>query len=388
MGHFSHNCKLTGIPITGGTKVVLFPMTMRPYLGDNSEKNLKKFGTTYQCSNDTIRMKFSPCWLPIKGEYDDYGGMENIEHDDNTKVLEDYYGLTIEQIVGVITCHRKDDGYSENLDCIKDKSVEYEYGKPVYQERYQELLPISGMWIHREVYDKLVEEPSEDYFDKLDFGIPAFLKSLGFEADGVDETKERYKLKFKKDNCILYSDGTWIDGHVYTLPELKKLCKTLGTEIDISQHLKKGQVEQLFDYVVPEIKNLKNLRDLDEKELEEVFKNIEGEDVKEQMKRFFREDAESSHVLDLLKSTFLNGERYKITNKMTLVYYEAARQGKLRSNLVEFWRFDHYMWCMGRYYAPVGTGPQDGEPEDVKKVINIANDIINKLVKERNGEDE
>lgn len=387
MGHFSHNCKLTGIPITGGTKVVLFPMLLRAYLGENSDKALKEIGTTYQCSNDTIRMKFSPCWFPIKGEYDDYGGMENIEHDDNTKVLEDYYGLTIEQIVGVITCHRKDDGYSDDLDCIKDKGVKYEYGKPVYQERYKELLPISGMWIHREVYDKLVESPTGDYFDKLDFGIPAFLKSLGFEEDGVDETKERYKLKFKKDNFILYSDGTWLDGHVYTLQELRNLCKKNGVTIDISQHAKKGEVEQLFDYVVPEVKSLKTFRDFDEKEMAAAIEKEGKEKAVETMKKLLREDVESTHVLDLLKRTFLNEDRYKITNKMTPVYYEAARQGKLRQNLVEFWRFDHYMWCMGRYYAPVGTGPQDGEHKAVQKVLNVANDIINNLIKDRYAEE-
>ena len=34
------------------------------------------------------------------------------------------------------------------------------------------------------------------------------------------------------------------------------------------------------------------------------------------------------------------------------------------------------MFVMGRYYAPVGTGPQDGEHSDVYKVLTLAAEIV------------
>jgi hypothetical protein len=34
---------------------------------DNSDETLVKYGKTYMCSNDGPRMKYSPCWFPIKG---------------------------------------------------------------------------------------------------------------------------------------------------------------------------------------------------------------------------------------------------------------------------------------------------------------------------------
>jgi hypothetical protein len=65
MGHYSHTCKLSGIPITGGEPVVLIAMSINANRYDNSEKSLTKYGTCYQCSNDSTRLKFSPCWFPI-----------------------------------------------------------------------------------------------------------------------------------------------------------------------------------------------------------------------------------------------------------------------------------------------------------------------------------
>ena len=36
------------------------------------------------------------------------------------------------------------------------------------------------------------------------------------------------------------------------------------------------------------------------------------------------------------------------------------------------------MYATGKFYFPVGTSPQDGDIKSVKKVLNIANDIINR----------
>src|SRR5579859_7955463 len=122
MGHFSHCCKLTGIPITSGSAVLI---VMRPVrnLYDNSEESLKKYGSAYMCSNDTTRLKYVPVWYPIRGEYNEYGCMENIVEDDHTKIIENYYGLTIQQILDIVCSGRKDDGYDDALKVIKKPFV-------------------------------------------------------------------------------------------------------------------------------------------------------------------------------------------------------------------------------------------------------------------------
>lgn len=84
MGHYSMNCKLSHLPITGGTPAVLIIMTPVKNLYNNSEKSLQTYGSTCLVSNDGPRLKFIPCWFPIRGTYNDYGGLEDIIEDDNT----------------------------------------------------------------------------------------------------------------------------------------------------------------------------------------------------------------------------------------------------------------------------------------------------------------
>ena len=119
MGHFSYTCKLSGLPITGSTPAVLIVMKLRKKIYDNSESHLKKFGKTCLISNDGTQVKFQPVWFPIRANYNDYGGTEDIIKDDNTEALEKYYGLTIEQIMDIVTSGRKDDGYDGSLSAIK-----------------------------------------------------------------------------------------------------------------------------------------------------------------------------------------------------------------------------------------------------------------------------
>lgn len=397
MGHFSHNCKLTGLPITGGTPAVLIAMKLRGDLYDNSEKSLMKYGKTYQCSNEGPRLKFIPCWYPIKGDYNDYGGMENIIEDDNTKALEEYYGLSIQQIVDVLTSGRKDDGYCDSLKPIKDDKADDEYGKPVYQERYKELLSISGMWVHREVYEKLTSEPTGSYFDKLDLGTPQLLIALGFEQIEDDATEKRYNLRFEKDGLIVNSDGTWINlggnRSVYNLKDFAKYCEEHDVVIDIENHGKKDRTEQVFDYIIPTLNKIVKRHEYNEEEqavedkrVEEFLKTATKAERKEFIQGLLRE--ESNRMTDTIRHLLLHGERYTNISQLTRKYFEHAKQGKLKQNAVEFWRFDHYMFVMGCYYDIVGTGPQDGEHKDVQKVLTISAEVNQQYLDKYDYEEE
>jgi hypothetical protein len=339
MGHFSYNCKLSNLPITDGTKVVL--ITMLPQIQFD---NYNKIGTTHFISNNGPNSHFSPIWYPIKGEYNGYGGIENIIKDDNTEILEKYYDLTIEEICGVITSNRKDDGYDDNLDCIKDKSKKDEYGKPQYLDKYKKLIRISGMWIHGEFYDKLVNEKTGNYFDKLDMGIPHLLVALGFKQTRKGEG--RFNLVFEKDGVEVFSDGNWLDGQIYSLKSLNE-----KVNIDLDKHQDKDRYEQLYDYVFSNY----NLTSTIPTQLKYVINNAL-----------------------LANNNSLFGFSLEENKTLSSVYLENAINGKLRKNIVEFFRFDSYMYATGTFYFPVGTSPQDGDIESVRKVLNIANNIINK----------
>ena len=411
MGHYSHTCKLSNLPITGGTPAVLFPLVMSNKLYSNSEKSLRKVGSTYMCTNDGNHLKFIPCFFPIRGNYDDYGGIEDIIEDDGTKVLEQYFNLTIQQIANIITCNRKDDGYdSESLDCIKEPDAKDEngkvmgeegfrdYGNPIYKERYKELIAVSGMWIHRGVYDKLTEKKDKvDEYDGIDLGTPSLLEALGFtelEEKGKDE---RYNRQFQKGKLIVNSDGTWINipgEQIYHLSDFGKFCEKVGEPIEnFEQHLGKTNLEQLYDYVIPNNTNFWTKPDADvvitvtEKEItrritrwKEMFQmEISREEAKEMLieskqgGRFSPDRMANTIAYRLLNTDGYSA--YKITNPIVFDYYQACKDGKLRDVLRQFWAFDNYLFATGTFYDICGTSPQDGEIGLVKEVLDVAKEL-------------
>jgi hypothetical protein len=414
MGHFSHTCKLSHLPITGGPAVI-FPMVMTDRLYDNSEESIRVLGKAYMCSNEGTRLKFIPCMFPIRGEYDTYGRLENIIEDDNTKIIEEYYGLPIQTIADIICSGRKDDGYDDVLNEIMDPNVKYEYGKPVYQERYKELLKVSGMWVHGEFYDRITSEGSKDDYDKLDLGQDIVLTSLGFKLLDEPSKDDRYTKQYEKDGLVIKSDGTWINvpkEGIYTFKQLRAYCFKKGVNIDITPFTSRDVWEQRFDFLLKNntfnISNnsekvsdaLKALKDSENNKemIDEIRKTFGFEDeitddeiFSELIHIMLNSRLSSSREMQTLTYFMLNTDGYSayaIKNPLTSLYMNASKEGKLRDNFVRFWRFDRLMYACGVFYDIVGTSPQDGEHKEVSKVLTVANQILNEYIASWDEEDE
>ena len=396
MGHFSYSCKLSGLPITNGTPAVLIVMKLSDKLYNNGEEHLRNYGSTCLVSNDGAQVKFNPVWYPIHCDYDDYGGAENIVKDDNTELLEKHYGLSIEELVDIVTSGRKDDGYSGVLKVIKDPTKKDKYGEPKYLERYKELLTYSGMWVHGELYNQLTKEVNSDEYDKVNLGTPEILEALGFEEVTDKKIHGRYDRKFTKDNLTVYSDSTWINipnEHVYTLPQFKEYCKRHGVEIEIDEINKKDRVEQFVDYVIPNVKSI-GRREFDsdsfveasnkyKKMSEEEQKSDEGKKLVKIMASCLNIQVNEHPQHRTITYLLLNHDTYKVYNPMTVNYFNAVKEGKLRDNIVRFWRFDSYMFATGNYYDIIGTSPQDGDREKVMELLKVSQKVLKGEIKER-----
>jgi hypothetical protein len=417
MGHFSHNCKLSKLPITGGP-AVLIPMVMSKNLYDNSEESIRVLGKTYMCSNDGTRLKFIPCMFPIHGEYDTYGRLKNIVEDDNTKIIEEYYGLPIQTITDIICSGRKDDGFDDVLKNVMDSSVKYEYGKPVYQERYKELLKISGMWVHGEFYDKITSDGVKDEYDNIDLGKDIVLTALGFKKLPESSNDKRYSKQYEKDGLIINSDGTWINipnEFVYTFKQLKSYCNKKGVEIDITPFTERDVWEQRFDFLLKN-NNIK-VKNSDKNLFKEAINYLQSPDklgnseIKQNLVKIlgFDENVSNEKLIEFLDGyvdnfnvrlsrdeqflvyLMLNTDgysAYNVTNPLTELYLKAAKEGKLKDNFVRFWRFDKLMYACGVFYDIVGTSPQDGEHFEVSRVLKTANQILDKDLSEWDAENE
>jgi len=218
MGHFSYSCQLTGIPITSGTPVVIVVLKPCPLFDYESDK-LKKYGKSSFITNEGPSVKFKPVWFPIKGTYDEYGGIENIEKDDNVEILEKFYDLTIEQLMGVVTSSRKDDGYDEDLKVVKKKRT-YPKGRKKDEKHFDFYLRVNN--------EKRLECPqyfSKKYFvfagdnkvegTKEDFGrVSGFVGSPLTEEyiNAAKENKLRIHVKeLRKLNHAMFSSGRMYD---------------------------------------------------------------------------------------------------------------------------------------------------------------------------------
>lgn len=203
MGSWSVYCGISNITITSGRKCVFLPL----------QKN-----KSYESYDKNI-----PATLPIFGEYNDYGSLENIVDDFNTKLIEETYGCSIQEFVDFIVDGRRDygDKYSEWF--------EKEHLKPLEDFTY--------MWIDGEIYNFMsnLHPRTYDRVGDFDMGNSEILKELGFVYIG-ESGVERYNQKYlyTKDNISveLVSDGTWAhhkDNNggftqlVYSISTLKEL---------------------------------------------------------------------------------------------------------------------------------------------------------------------
>lgn len=113
MGSFNVACSISNLSIRSGMKTRFYPLvpnsmtTYRPHVSDPHVLH----PTSYLIYSNCL---FNPFCLPILGEYNDYGTLENIVEDANTRIIEKYFGITIEQFVRCV-CNSRDffDSYSD-----------------------------------------------------------------------------------------------------------------------------------------------------------------------------------------------------------------------------------------------------------------------------------
>ena len=163
MGSWSVHCGISRIAITAGQECYLLPL---------------------QKGSSEAR-KWIPLCLPLKGIYDDYGGIEEIERSLYNSFLEQKCDLDLSK-------------------GLRDFPFEY-------------------MWIDAKVYDFVSSYRHNGYngLGSFDMGEKELLLSLGFEYRGKDDTI-RYNHVYEKDSVKINSDGTWLKGGFYNIQDLKK----------------------------------------------------------------------------------------------------------------------------------------------------------------------
>jgi len=227
MGSWSVYCGISKIAITAGQECVLLPI--------KSNKN-QSYGY----------FSHIPATLPIFGEYNDYGGLENIEHDVNTETIEKYFNCTIDEFCAYFT-----------------EEVTYQRGEISEEnfKNFEEMKDWNFMFIDRKVYDFISTYVNDPGY--LNFGNSKILELIGFVRDGNSEDP-RFKQKWVFEDKVLHSDERWVqkpNGESIFYFDDEDSSHSLSNLIDIPDDKKwigTKSMNQLWEY-------------LDDKKVKEMF---------------------------------------------------------------------------------------------------------------------
>jgi len=239
MGSWSVSCGISNIAITSGNKCVLLP--------------LKK-------SRGRETQKWQAATLPIFGQYNDYGGIEEIEKDDNTELIEKHFGVSIDDFAVFLV----DGKFTYDRGEAKEVAKRIE---KFDESKLKEIEEWRFMWIDRQVYDFMIINKDKWHKGVLDYGTPEMLKLLGFEFVKKSDSFKNYDPKrfnqlWKKGDFEIFSDGRLMlkdDHYVYSFGK--------GNETSIETY-----------FEVP-----KELEYLKEKSKAEAWRLLSDSDAKEEL---------------------------------------------------------------------------------------------------------
>lgn len=173
MGCWNEAAFVSKVSVGCGDRVVF--IILEPHRHMEYDKNKKILHSTRLSSNDGARVMFQPRFLPIFGEYNDYGCVENIDRDDNVEYIEEYYdGKSIEDII-----RHLERGEVEKL---SDNN-----------QKVEEAKQFAAVFEHEKFYKDAVEFQREEDL-------------LVNQYWGYNDIKEYANLGF-----VAQEDGTWIN---------------------------------------------------------------------------------------------------------------------------------------------------------------------------------
>lgn len=172
MGSFNVSCFLSSLSISPAEKVSLFPIVKA-----NKTNNIYSYDT---------QNFYIPYLLPIEGTYDDYGNLADIVSNKNTRLLEKYFGLPIQEISDLITCGRKNywDDFSNIYEVFCEEKETFSLKYPEFLEHFKfQYLEKSKCWVFPDNIDnkknhtlEIIENPQTNIFKiVIDMTLSAYV---------------------------------------------------------------------------------------------------------------------------------------------------------------------------------------------------------------------
>lgn len=206
MGSFNTSCMVSGIEVDSKKEVLFLPFKI------NHQSFNKRGKVDYEGKAQSFwegaETLFTPYLLPIKGTYDTYGSLENIEKNEYTDAIETHFGIEIEEFIQVLTCSRSyGDSYGVLMNTFIPKDILMIIGN--YKRTFEEELEAFGFEIIPSDSQLIYKHPECSFMILLcenKDGVPTWtsVKKNGEEYTNDDRlTKSICGLGLSQDNYFL-----------------------------------------------------------------------------------------------------------------------------------------------------------------------------------------
>ena len=252
MGSFNHKCNFSQLPARCGDRIVVM-VGLRPTTGG------VLYADTFSPGNS-----FTPVSVPIRGEYNDYGSIENVDRTPGVEALEKYFGMSVDKIVDCaerITCDCEDQvkADAKKIMSVLCQNYAWEYHK-------NEHLKFSYIMEHEAVFDSMISMSNIAIKDKYYWRIPhKFIESLGYTKNllGKDNHYEVVRwthdtLPELKEKCYVWKKEDF-DDYGKTSHTISELCEYIGC--DVPDEYNKNYYESRFLAGIEELKTQKDEMD-------------------------------------------------------------------------------------------------------------------------------
>ncbi len=374
MGSFNVSCGVSRLSIGVGDPVALFPLVPSGY------SKFEKLSSVTIVSNSGPFALFNCRALPVIGRYDDYGGMEDIYENENTRIIEQNFNSEGHPV------ENDDERGSADIYEIVGAWTGYESGHP-------------GMFVHGEIYKALSTTLIGEYSSKDRnvlqgvFPVPPFmLERLGFV---LEQTREegRYKLLYRhpdSDGFRIASDGSF--GHIevegkdvgliHSIQDLAKQVLPFGVQFntegldDISD----------YDWKFDELQHKLIERVKEEEALTSELPPEFVEKRRDSMERLFGPSS-------VITGSFMDIGDYNQygndTSPLATMYVDAIKSGRIKPNLVACKHFISSMSYVNTLFFPSYAGPQFGAHHATKLLGKLIQDISEvEIARHADDEDE
>jgi hypothetical protein len=366
MGCFNVAGTMSNLSIGHGDKVVFIPLLQSCY--SKKEGMLPIGAETMLVGDNGASMFFSPFCLPIVGEYNDYGSVENIVRDGNVEYLENYFGISIEQFMEQISRNWCQD---DDVECKTP-------------ELTKELRSLAGMFEDFDVYKKMAAhfKFKDSAFEKSRLSTDVLEKvGLVLNTD-ISTNDKRFNEYYSFDDTkdfALFSDGSWMN--LMDMKQKKVICSVYSLsclEENLLEHgYKLKNTEQFKNITETELRLKKIL--IDRKKIESKM-----EETMKQIKIVDKDSAYMSRLMSTMSALscrkILLFDGVYALKKWTTFSFVLDEVDDFFEPLLDLLAFNSMMYSTNNFFFPAMNGEQHGN-EDASKVLyeaclKITNDKI------------